>query len=103
LKYNGFKILEVRSGNVNKYTEYVNREALRRERFAKQLTAEAMAKSLGKSSASSYTNIENGIVEPKISDMVIISKVLEKPVGYFFNLGLQESQSESLCDKEKAG
>jgi DNA-binding XRE family transcriptional regulator len=93
LKYNGFKKLEVRSDFVNKFSEYVNREALRRERFAKGFTAEHMAECLGKSSPSSYTNIENGIIEPKISDMVVISKVLEKPVGYFFNLELQDSQN----------
>jgi DNA-binding XRE family transcriptional regulator len=98
LKYNVFKKLEVRSDFVNRYSEYVNREALRRERYGKEYTAEYMASKLGKSSPSSYTNIENGIIEPKITDMVAISKVLGKPVSYFFNIELQDSQS----DKESA-
>lgn len=80
---------------MNKFSKYVNSENLRRERFAKKLTALDMAVKLGKSSASSYTNIENGIVEPKISDMNIISETLGKPVEYFFNIKLQETQTIS--------
>ena len=74
-----------------KYSEYVNTEALRRERYAKNFTMAKMADLLGRKSESSYSNLENGLVEPKISDINKISEILDKPATIFFNIRVQES------------
>jgi len=54
-----------------------------------------MAKLLGKKSESSYSNLEKGVVEPKISDIITVSKILQKPCNIFFNLEVQESCTQS--------
>lgn len=74
-----------------KYSIYVNTETLRRERYAKNITMNEMAKLLGKKSLSSYSNIENGIVEPKISEIIKISNILNNSPNIFFNFDVQES------------
>lgn len=64
--------------------KYINIEALRIERLKKKITLRNMAKLLGFKSAASYYNIEKGKIYPKINVMIDISKILEKPVDYFF-------------------
>lgn len=76
---------------MGKYAEYVYTEVLRRERYAKNLTMSQMAKLLGKKSESSYSNIEKGIVEPKISDINTISEILGKSANLFFKLKVQDT------------
>ena len=74
-----------------KYSRYVNTEALRQERYIKQISKAKMSELLGKRSESSYSNLENGVIEPKISDMNKVSEILGKPVTLFFNLKVQEA------------
>lgn len=78
-----------------KFSMYVNTEELRRERYAKKITMAQMSKLLGKKSETSYSNLENGVVEPKISDIIKISKILKKPCHIFFNFEVQESCTHS--------
>lgn len=75
------------------FSDYVNTYLLRMERAKKGVSAKEMAECIGKSSPTSYYNIENGEVEARITDMVRISHKLGKPVEYFFNLKLQDSCS----------
>jgi transcriptional regulator with XRE-family HTH domain len=74
-----------------KYSEYVNTELLRQERYVKRITMAKMAQLLGKKSESSYSNLENGVVEAKISDINKVAEILDKPAVYFFRLKVQES------------
>lgn len=76
---------------MNKYSKYVNKEALENERQKRKKTCKDMSELMGMRSPVSYYNIENGIVEPKISQMIIISKILKKPISNFFNFKLQEN------------
>lgn len=76
---------------MKKYSMYVNTEELKKARCKKQKTYEDMAKEMGMKSPISYYNIEVGIVEPKISQMIKISQILNKPIGKIFNLKLQEN------------
>lgn len=76
---------------LKKYSMYVNTEELRKARNKQQKTYEDMAKEMGMKSPISYYNIEVGIVEPKISQMIKISQILNKPIGKIFNLKLQEN------------
>lgn len=76
---------------MGKYAEYVYTEVLRRERYAKNITMSQMAKLLGKKSESSYSNIEKGIVEPKISDINTISEILGKSASLFFKINVQDA------------
>ena len=71
---------------MNKYSMYVKTEKIKNERKKKQKTIKDMSVNLGFKSPISYYNLEVGIVEPKISQMIKLSKVLGKPVSYFFNL-----------------
>jgi DNA-binding XRE family transcriptional regulator len=41
---------------------------------------------MGLASRVSYYNLESGIVEPRISQMIILSEILDKPVSHLFNL-----------------
>lgn len=75
---------------MKKYSMYVNTEELKKARNKKQKTYEDMAQEMGMKSPVSYYNIEVGIVEPKISQMIKISQILNKPIGKIFNLRLQE-------------
>ena len=84
-----------------KYSEYVNTEELRKERYVKRITAAEMSKLIGKKSSTSYSNIENGIVEPKISDINKIAEILGKPVTVFFNLKVQDSCTDiTVCNEQ---
>ena len=74
---------------MGKYSIYVNTELLRHERFIKKISMAKMAEMLGKKSESSYSNIENGIVEPKISDINKIAEFFGKPANIFFNIKVQ--------------
>lgn len=76
---------------MNRYSLYVNTEELKKARNKKQKTYEGMAQEMGLKSPISYYNIEVGNVEPKISQMIKISQILNKPIGKIFNLKLQES------------
>lgn len=76
---------------MSRYAVYVNTEALRRERYSKKLSLADMALKLGKKSASSYSNLETGVIEPKISDIIKVSDILEQPIEVFFNLKVQET------------
>lgn len=76
---------------MNKYSIYVNTEELKKARNKHQKNYENMAKEMGLKSPISYYNIEVGIVEPKITQMIKISEILNKPVEKFFNLKLQEN------------
>ena len=76
---------------MKKYSMYVNTEELKKARNKKQKTYEDMAQEMGMKSPVSYYNIEVGIVEPKISQMIKISQILNKPIGKIFNLRLQEN------------
>lgn len=76
---------------MNKYSIYVNTEELKKARNKKQKTYRDMAEEMGLKSPISYYNIEVGNVEPKISQMIKVSQILNKPLGKFFNFKLQES------------
>lgn len=65
---------------------YTNTIKLREARREKNITVAEISRVLGFNSLVSYYNIENGITEPKISQMITISRLLDKPVAYFFNL-----------------
>ena len=73
---------------MNKYTEFVNTNRLIERRNKLGLSIRAMCKILGLKSSSSYYSIEIGRTEPKISHMINISKILKKPVSYFFNFNV---------------
>ena len=68
---------------MNKYSKYVYTEELKRERKNKGLSIIDMAKLLGFKSKITYYNIENGISEPKISN------ILGKSPKNFFNIKVQ--------------
>lgn len=76
---------------MNKYSKYVNTEELRKTRTKKGKTCGDMSKEMGMKSPVSYYNIEAGIVEPKISQMIKISEILKRPAQKFFNFKLQEN------------
>lgn len=74
---------------MNKYSKYVYTEELKRERKNKGLSIIDMAKLLGFKSKITYYNIENGISEPKISNINQISNILGKSPKKFFNFKVQ--------------
>lgn len=76
---------------LNKYAMYVNTEELKRSRYKYKKNYEDMSTEMGMKSPISYYNIEVGIVEPKISQMIKISEILKRPVSKFFNFKLQEN------------
>lgn len=76
---------------MNKYSKYVNTIELKKARAKKQMSYEYMASEMGMKSPISYYNLEVGIVEPKISQMIKVSQILNKPIGKIFNLKLQEN------------
>ena len=73
----------------NKYSKYINSEELRRVREKKDLSYRDMSKLLGFKSPATYYNIEKGLVEPKISHINKISKILKTPSSKFFNFKVQ--------------
>lgn len=76
---------------MGKYSQYVYTEELKRARKKKGLSIIDMAKLLGFKSKVTYYNIENGISEPKISNINDISKILGKSAGSFFNFKVQKN------------
>lgn len=71
---------------MNKYSKYVKTENIREARKAKHILIADIIKEMGLASRVSYYNIENGIVEPRISQMIVLSKMLEEPITKLFNL-----------------
>lgn len=78
-----------------KFSEYVYSDKLKARRLQKKYSGQYMAKCMGVKSKVTYHNIENGIVEPKITQMIAISNILKGRVGDFFNLKVQENQTKS--------
>ena len=74
---------------MKKFSNYVYTDELKRERKLKGISLNDMAKMLGFKSKVTYYNIENGISEPKISNIINISKILGKSPKNFFNLKVQ--------------
>lgn len=79
---------------MGKFSVYVNSEKLKETRVDKKLSCRDMAKLMGVKSQATYFNIENGIVEPKITQMLAISTILKGSVGKFFNLKVQDSKTK---------
>lgn len=73
----------------NKYSKYVNTEKLKNTREAKGFSYRDMSRLMGFKSPATYYNIENGFVEPKISHINSISKILKMPSSNFFNFKVQ--------------
>lgn len=71
---------------MSRYSEYVKTENIRNARKGKGITVEEITSKMGLASRVSYYNLETGIVEPRISQMVTLSKILEEPVSNFFAL-----------------
>lgn len=71
---------------MNRYSKYVKTENIREARKAKHILIADIIKEMGLASRVSYYNIENGIVEPRISQMIILSKILEEPITKLFNI-----------------
>ena len=57
----------------NRYSKYVNTEALKKARKIKGFSHRDMSKLMNLKSPASYYNIENGLVEAKISHINAIS------------------------------
>ena len=76
---------------MNKYSQYVYTEELKKERKKQGISIENMAKLLGFKSKVTYYNIENGISEPKISNINEISKILGKSAKNIFNFKVQKN------------
>lgn len=74
---------------MNKYSKYVYTDDLKMERKRQGISLMKMAKLLGFKSKVTYYNIENGISEPKISNINNISKILGKSARNFFNFNVQ--------------
>lgn len=66
-------------------------DKIKEERRNKSLSYEDMAKKLGYKSKSTYMYIENGSTMPKLDVMIEISRILGKPIAYFFNLKVQDN------------
>lgn len=73
----------------NKYSKYVNTEKLKSIRESKGFSYRDMSKMMGFKSPATYYNIENGFVEPKISHINRISKILKMQSSIFFNFKVQ--------------
>lgn len=69
-----------------KYSEYVKTENIKRARKEKHIQVNEIIKKMGLASRVSYYNLESGIVEPRISQMIILSEILDKPMSYLFNI-----------------
>ena len=69
---------------MGKFSKYVNREHIREVRRAKGITVEKIAEAMDLASTVSYYNLENGLVEPKITHMIILAELLGEPVTNFF-------------------
>lgn len=67
----------------------VNTEELRKARELKGFSHRDMSKFLGARSPATYYNIETGKVEPKIGQVLKISKLFKEPITNFFRLKVQ--------------
>lgn len=85
---------------IGKYSEYVQTEEMKKTRLSKKLSCRDMAKLMGVKSQATYFNIENGIVEPKISQMIKISSILKKPVSNFFIVKVQKNKTSEVNKDE---
>lgn len=74
-------------------TKYVKTDVLKAERESRGLTYEDMASLMGYSSKSTYMYIENGTTTPTAPVMINIANIFKKPIGYFFNLEVQDTQT----------
>ena len=81
-----FKKVEKGEIKMNKYSQYVKTEEIKEARKSKGITVSDIIDKMGLSSRVSYYNIENGVVEPRISQMIMISQLLGEPIDYFFNI-----------------
>lgn len=68
-------------------------ENIKKERLKKGRSYADMANFLGYKSRTTYMYLEKGMTNPSIDVMNNISKLLGKPVQYFFNLNVQETGS----------
>lgn len=68
------------------YSKYVKTSDIRKTRKQKKMSANKIATEMGFSSICSYYNLETGLVEPRISQMVRLSQILDEPVKNFFNI-----------------
>lgn len=73
----------------NRYSKYVNTEELKNAREEKGFSYRDMSRMMGFKSPATYYNIENGIVEAKVSHINSICKILKKPSSIFFNFKVQ--------------
>ena len=90
-----FKKLELKRGEyMGKFSVYVNSEEIKKTRTDKKLSCRDMAKLMGVKSQATYFNIENGIVEPKITQMIAIATILKGSVGKYFNLKVQKAKTK---------
>ena len=71
---------------MNRYSIYVKTENIKQTRKDKKITVDELIDRLGFASRVSYYNLENGVVEPRISQMVTLSQILGGPVKKFFNV-----------------
>lgn len=71
---------------MNKYSKYVNTSNIRKTRTEKGITVAEIAKRMDLTCRSSYYNLENGYVEPRISQMLALSEILGMPISYLFNI-----------------
>lgn len=74
---------------MNKEVLITNTEELKKAREIKGFSHRDMSKFLGAKSSATYYNIETGKVEPKISQVLKICKLLKEPVTKFFSLQVQ--------------
>lgn len=67
----------------------INTKELKKARTIKGFSYRDMSKFLGAKSSATYYNIETGKVEPKISQVLKICKLLKEPITKFFKLEVQ--------------
>lgn len=78
---------------MGKYSQYINASELRERRKSMKLSYRDMSKLMNVKSPATYYNLENGLVEPKISQMLIVASILKVRVGKIFNLKVQENKT----------
>lgn len=71
---------------MSRYSIYVYTDNIREARKSKGLTVGEIMDKMGFLSRASYYNLENGVVEPRISQMITLSQILGGPVKNFFNV-----------------
>ena len=74
-------------------TKYVKTDILKAERELHGYTYEDMAEKMGYKSKSTYMYIENGQTTLTLPVMIKICQIFKKPLGYFFNIEVQVSQT----------